>query len=103
MAPSLRLEGESDDEFRERAERTATYAKMLVDAALANHCIRSFIANPQWPYTEAGERQSPTVRVEYDEAFAIGGIGECLQATRNKHWGDGPYVHPLRPSDPVDP
>jgi len=103
MAASLRLKGESDDEFHERAERMATYAKMLVDAALANHCIRSFIANPQLPYTEEGERRSPTVRVEYEEAFAIGDIGECLHATRNKHWGDGPYILPLRPDDPVDP
>lgn len=103
MAGSLRLEGESDGAFRERAKRTAEFAKTLVDAALANHCIQGFIANAQLPYTVEGERRSPTVRVEYDEAFAIGGIGECLQATRNKSWGDGPYVHPLRPDDPVDP
>jgi hypothetical protein len=99
----MRLPSESDDAFRARAERTAKYAKLLVDSALANHCIRSFIASPNLPYTEEGERRSPTVRVEYDEAFAIGGIGECLQATRNKHWGAGPNVHPLRPDDPVDP
>lgn len=103
MAASLRLEGESDDEFRNRAERTAKYARILVDAALANHCIQDFIADPQLPYTEEGERRTPTVRVEYEEAFAIGGIGECLHATRNKHWGDGPYIHPLRLDDPVDP
>lgn len=99
---SLRLPNEGDDAFRARAEHTAKYAKILVDAALANHCIQSFIADPKLPYTEEAERRSPTVRVEYEEAFAIGGIGECLQATRNKSWGDGPYVHPLRPNDPVD-
>jgi hypothetical protein len=53
--------------------------------------------------TETDERRNPTVRVEYDEAFAIGGIGESLQATKNKSWGDGPYIHPLKPDDPVDP
>ena len=103
MTRSLRLPEEGDEAFRKRAERTAKYAKILVDAALANHCIQSFIDDPHLPCTEEGERRSPTVRVEYDEAFAIGGIGECLQATRNKHWGDGPYIHPLCPNDPVDP
>jgi hypothetical protein len=44
MASSLRLEGESDADFGDRAERTAKYAKILVDAALANHCIQSLIA-----------------------------------------------------------
>ena len=103
MNRSLRLPDESDNAFRERAERTAKYAKHLVDAALANHCIQSFIVDPQLPYSEEDQRRNPTVRVEYEEAFAIGGIGECLQATRSKHWGDGPYIHPLRPDDPVDP
>ena len=55
------------------------------------------------PYTEESERQSPTVRIDYEQAIAIGGIGECLQATKNKHWGDGPYIQPLAPDDPVDP
>ena len=103
MTRSLRVPNESDDAFRARAERAAGHAKILVEAALANHCIQSFIADPQLPYTEQGERRSPTVRIEYEEAFAIGGIGECLQATRNKSWGDGPNIQPLRPDDPVDP
>jgi hypothetical protein len=100
---SLRFTGESDDEFRQRAERTGRYARILVDAAVANHCIREFIDDPEMPYTEEGQRRAPTVRVECEEACAIGGIGECLHATRNKSWGDGPYVHPLAPDDPVDP
>lgn len=103
MTHSLRLLNEGDEAFRERAERTAKYARILVDAALANHCIESFIADPHLPYSEEDQRRNPTVRVEYEEAFAIGGIGECLQATKSKNWGDGPYIHPLRPDDPVDP
>lgn len=103
MTLTLRLCGETDSQFEARAERAAKYAKILVDSALANHCIKSFISNAELPYTEEAERRNPTVRVEYEEAFAIGGIGECLQATRNKSWGDGPYIHPLRPDDPVDP
>lgn len=103
MTRSLRFPNESDDAFRTRAERTAKYAMVLVDSALANRCIQSFIADPQLPYTEEGERRSPTVRVDYDEAFAVCGIGEGLQATKNKHWGQGPRILPLRPDDPVDP
>ena len=28
--------------------------------------------------------------LEYEQAIAIGGIGECLAATASKNWGDGP-------------
>ena len=42
---------------------------------------------------------SPMVRVEYEQAIAIGGIGECLAATKNKNWGARPQVLPLEPDD----
>ena len=100
---SLRFPGETDGQFQERAERVVLYAKALIDAALANADIRRFIADPTLPYTVEGERQSPTVRVEYDEAYAIGGIGECMEATRSKHWGNFQGIAPLEPDDPVDP
>jgi len=41
--------------------------------------------------------------VEYEQAIAIGDIGSCLAATRSKRWGDGPYIMPLEPDDPVAP
>ena len=44
-------------------------------------------------------RRNPIVRVEYEQAYAIGGIGECLHATQKKHWGDGPWIMPLQPDD----
>ncbi len=100
---NLRLPGEGDEAFRMRAEQTAIFAKTLVDAALANFDIQMHIADPRLPETEAAERRSPTVRIDFDEAFAVCGIGEGLQATRNKHWGAGPCILPLRPNDPVDP
>ena len=43
--------------------------------------------------------KSPTVRVEYEQAFAIGSIGECLQATAKKSWGAGPWIMPLEVDD----
>jgi len=43
------------------------------------------------------------VRVEYEQAIAIGDLGSCLAATRNKHWGDGPWIMPLQPDDVFDP
>jgi hypothetical protein len=104
MANSLRLPGEGDDAFRRRAEQAAKFAKVLVDAALANHDIRSLIADPALPvWTEEGERRNPTVRIDFEEAVCIAGIGEGLAATKHKHWGDGPYIQPLEPEDPVDP
>lgn len=71
MPRELRLPGESDDAFRARAERAARYARILVDAALANHDIRQLIADPECLETEEHERRNPTVRIDYDEAFAI--------------------------------
>lgn len=101
---SLRLDGETDDAFRERAERAGRYAKLLVDHCLANHCVQLYMADPSLPlWTEEHCRRSPTVRIEYEQAIAFGGIGETLQATRSKHWGDGPFVLPLKPDDEFFP
>lgn len=97
---SLRMDGESDDAFRRRAERAECIATVLVKACLANRCMQEYIADPSLPMiTEESVRRSPTVRIEYEQAVAIGGIAETLQATRSKHWGDGPYVLPLREDD----
>ena len=103
MIHSLRLPGEDDEAFIARAERAAEHARILTDAALANYLIQQYISDPELPYTVEHERRNPTVRIDYDEAFAVCGIGEGLQATRNKHWGRGPRILPLRPEDPVDP
>ncbi len=86
-----------------RAERAARVARLLVDAALANFDIQEQIADPRQLQTEESERRSPTVRIDYDETFAVCGIGEGLAATKSKHWGSGPRILPLRPDDPVDP
>ena len=94
---SLRFDGESDQSFRERAERAATLAKILVAACLRNHQVQEMIA--EGSVTEEGIRRSPTVRVEFEQAYAIGEIGETLDATKNKSWGDGPWIAPLEPHD----
>lgn len=100
MPLDLRLPGEGDQEFQDRAEQIAGIARALVDAALANHCIQDFIADPDLPmWTEESQRRNPTIRLEYEHAIAIGSIGETLDATKNKHWGDGPQVLPLEPND----
>ena len=97
---TLRFPGESDDEFRTRAERAGRIAKLLVEACLANQCTRDYIADPALPhYTEAAVRVSPIVRVEYEQAIALGDLGSCLSATTSKHWGSGPWVMPLEPDD----
>ncbi len=76
---------------------------MLVEGCLANRCMQQFIADPALPYTEASVSSDPTVRIEYEQAIAIGGIGETLDATKNKHWGAGPWVMPLERDDDFFP
>ncbi len=101
---SLRLPDETDQQFRQRAERTPQVARVLVTACLNNHDIQDLIADANFPsYTEDGCSRSPTVRIDYAEAFAIAGIGEGLAVTKSKHWGDGPNILPLEPDDPVLP
>lgn len=100
---NLRFPGESDDAFRARAERAGKIARVLVEACLANKAVQEMIADPTLPYSVESLRRHPIVRVDFEQAFAIGGIGECLDATKSKHWGDGPSVMPLQPDDPVAP
>ena len=102
MRSSVRLPNESDCEFQERAERMAVYARVLIDAALANQFVQRYIADenlPQW--TEASQLRSPIVRVEFEQAIAIGSIGETLRATKSKNWGEGPQILPVEPDDPL--
>lgn len=97
---SVRFDGESDADFRVRADRAGRIAHVLVAACLKNACIRSYIDDPSLPQiTLLSVLRNPTVRVEYEQATAIGGIGECLAATANKHWGEGPRILPLGPDD----
>lgn len=98
---SLRLEGETDDEFRHRAERAALYAKALVEACLENVEVQEMIADPDDPHTEASLRRNPIVRIDYEQAICIATIGEGLYATRSKSWGSGPNILPLEKDDPV--
>ena len=97
---SLRFDGETDDAFRERAEQTARIVRVLVSACFRNRCVQEYIADPRIPqwFVESVLR-NPTVRIEYEQAIAIGGIGECLAATAGKSWGSGPQVLPLDAAD----
>jgi hypothetical protein len=94
---TLRFDDELEDEFRTRGERAR---RILVEACLANHCVQEYIADPALPeWTWASVRVGPTVRVEYEQAIAIGDLGSCLSATTSKCWGDGAWVLPLEPDD----
>lgn len=95
------MDGETDEAFRARAERAGLVAQALIEGCLANRQIREMINNGE--ITESSVRTSPTVRVEYEQAIAIGGIGETLAATASKHWGDGPWILPLEPDDAFFP
>jgi hypothetical protein len=91
----LRFDGETDQQFRRRAERAAVIARVLVRAALENACVQDMIADPSLPYTEKSVRKNPPLRVEYEQVVAIGDLGSCLSSTKGKNWGDGPWVMPL--------
>lgn len=93
----MRLPNESDKAFHERAERTAEIGRILVDACFQNKQVQEQLA--EGTLTERALKACPIVRVDFEQAYAIGHPGETLHATRNKHWGDGPYILPLEPED----
>src|SRR5205823_5416938 len=62
-------------------------------------CMRSYIEDPLMPHTVESVLRNPTVRVEFEQAIAIGGVGECLAATKTKNWGAGSSVLPLEVGD----
>ncbi len=93
------MDGETDIEFRQRAERSARIARILVAACLNNKTMQEYLADPASLHTVETIMRCPTVRIEYEQAIAIGGIGECLAATKGKTWGKGPWVMPLEPDD----
>lgn len=92
---------ESDEAFHERAERAGHIARVLVTCCLQNRRVQDLLAVGK--LTERQVRVCPIVRVEFDQAIAIGGIGETLAATKHKHWGDGPWILPLQPDDKFFP
>ncbi|MDB5388243.1 MAG: hypothetical protein JWM11_3889 [Planctomycetaceae bacterium] len=98
---TLRFPDETDDAFRERAQRTGAMAKVLVEPCFLNRLIQKLLRDGT--LTESTVLINPTVRVEYEQAIAIGGIGESLNATKNKRWGDGPWILPLEPDDQFFP
>lgn len=93
----LRLPGEADEAFQSRAGRAARIGRALIDGCLGNHRIQQLLAAGELREEEC--RRNPTVRIEYEQAVAIGGIGETLEATKSKHWGAGPSIMPLEPDD----
>jgi hypothetical protein len=97
----MRSPGETDDEFRKRAEHAGLIARFLVAACLENQLVQRLIAGGR--QTTADCIRNPTVRVEFEQAIAIGGIGETLAATKSKHWGDGPWIMPLHRDDQFIP
>lgn len=98
---SLRFPDETNDAFRGRAVQTGVIAKVLTEACFHNHLVRTLLREGH--LNEKSIRINPTIRVEYEQAIAIGGIGETLHATKNKHWGDGPWILPLHPDDEFFP
>ncbi len=78
-------------------------ARVLVEACLKNADVQAMLSDGSLRCTVGDLRRWPIVRGKFEQARAIGEIGECLAATRSKNWGDGPCVLPLEPDDPVHP
>lgn len=74
------------------AERMARIAAALTEAALKNVWVREYIdhPDPDWPggWTEERVRNNPPVRVEFDHATVVGGVGESLSAARLRKAGE---------------
>ena len=97
---SSRLNGKGNEAIAARAERAARFASDLAEACLQNVWVQAFMDDPEFPVcSEAALRRDPIVRVEFEQACAIGAIGETLAATRSKHWGRGPKIAPLAKDD----
>ena len=77
----------------------------LVQAALANRDIQSYLADSRWAgvWTLEGVTRHPTIRAVFEHAEVIGGPGESLAAARHKNFGRFLGIHPLRPDTPVHP
>jgi hypothetical protein len=88
---------------RAECERAALFAKVLVEAALANKYVRLYVRDPgPVPWTEERVRRSPPVRVEFEHAYVLGEIGESLAAARGKcTFGAFVGVLPVEKWDPV--
>lgn len=101
---SGRLPGETDSEFAQRIERLATAIPIVISACFRNKCVQDLIDDERYPHCSYESfRESPVVRVDYEEAFAVAPIIDGLSATRRKKWGDGPWILPLSVHDYVDP
>ena len=100
LPESLRFDGESESEFRSRAVSMLNCARALVEACIQNECVQQYLQDASLnDYTVEKLQSDPVVRVEYEQAIAIGDIAGALSFTRNKHWGTGPQVMPLKPDD----
>ena len=56
---SLRFPQESDLALRVRAVRATTYAKIVVNTSLANHCVQEYIAAGERGYSAQAIRRAP--------------------------------------------
>lgn len=89
----------------DRSSSPAFPRSALIQAALANRDIRSYLDDPRFAgiWTVEGVTRHPTVRVVFEHAEVIGGSGESLAAAQHKNFGRFLGIQPLRPDDPVHP
>ena len=74
----------------------------LVDAALANSDIQHYMPHPEWAQVWTVEGV-PTIRLVFEQATVIGGLGKSLAASHHKRFGPLLGIESLGPDDPVHP
>lgn len=90
----------------EEIARIGRISKALVEAALANRCVREDAADLTLHPPVRGKeiRANPPVKVEYEHAYVIAPLGDALFAGRNKPtFGKLLSVLPVGVDDPVHP
>ncbi len=90
---------------REDVIRVARIARALIEAALRNRSIREQLRDlSAWPLlTIAQVRANPPVKVEFEHAFVVAPLGDCLSAAKGKRsFGQLLSVLPVDPEDEVD-
>jgi hypothetical protein len=103
LLPDADADADEGADTLTRLRELEPVARALVAGALGNHWVREYFEAYPAVWTEAGQRRSPTVRVEFEHAIVIGHTGEGLAAGKNKAWGPVLGVFPLEVNDPVDP
>lgn len=82
----------------ETLARAVVFARACYLAARANKYVAAYLELKATGWSEREVFTNPPIRLVFEEASAIGGLGECIDATKFKSWGNVVGIEPV----PVD-